>query len=243
MAEPARHGTRRSRPLRLLVLVLLAVVLLVGLDRLAASLAARRLAANVQTSQRLSDRPDVTIRGFPFVTQVLRGSYGRVDLRSRGPIGRDGIEVSSASAELRGVRVHAGQALRGTVEDVPVASGTGSALVTYPELNALLARYGGLVGSAVSIRGTTPGRARVDGPLGLTLDVAASVTDGRLVVVPDPAGLAALPAPVRDVIARSVAAPIPLPAIPFNVRLASGRLEPEGLVLSAVARDSVFPVR
>lgn len=65
------HGNRRRRrwTTALLVLCLAAVVALVVVDRIAEAVAARRLAATVQTSQHLASRPRVTIRGFPFLTQ------------------------------------------------------------------------------------------------------------------------------------------------------------------------------
>lgn len=253
MTAPAPTGPRpdtdhsgsrsRRRVVRTAVALLLLLLALGVVDRVAAGLAARRLATNVQTAQGLAQRPDVRIRGFPFLTQLVAGQYREVDVSTTGPVSRQGVEVAHAQASLRGVRVSASEALRGTVREVPVASGSGSALLTYPELTAVLARYAGPVGAAVTVTGTPDGRAQLNGPFGLSLRLAASITDGRVMVVPDAGDLQALPGPVRDTVTSALAAPVTLPPLPFNVRLASGRLTPDGLVLDATAENALFPVR
>lgn len=239
------HIDRRRRrwAIALLVLCLATLVALIVVDRVAQTVAARRLATTVQTSQHLTSRPRVTIRGFPFLTQVLRGHYNEVDLSSTTPISRNGVTVSDVSLHLHGVKVAAADVLRGTVRQVRVNSGTGTGLVTYPELNALISRVGGPLGSTVTITPTTPRHAKLNGPLGLSLDFAARVAGGNLLLTPDSAELQALPAFIKDAVTSALAAPIPLPAFPYNLTLTSGQLGPRGLELSAVANNSVFPVR
>ena len=238
-----RGPLRNRRGLWLLILGLMILIALAVADRVAEVLAAHRLASTVQSSQHLSSRPTVTIRGFPFLTQVLRGRYTEVDLSSKTPVSQNGVEVSAVNLRLHGVRVTASDVVHGTVRNVFVQSGTGTALITYPELNSLFRRFGGTIGSAVTVTPTTPGHAKLNGPLGLSLDFAAAVTDGRLVVAPDRAELQGLPSFVRDAITSAVATPITLPAFPYNLSLASGHLEPNGLVLTGVAKNSLFPVR
>lgn len=164
-------------------------------------------------------------------------------MSSKTPINRNGVAVSDVSMQLHGVKVAASDVLRGTVRQVRVHSGTATGLVTYPELNALISRVGGPLGSTVTITPTTPGHAKLNGPLGLSLDFAARVTDGNLVLTPDSSELEALPAFVKDAVTSALAAPIPLPAFPYNLTLTSGQLSPRGLELSAVANNTVFPVR
>lgn len=242
--KAGRSGSRLGRrAVRAVVAVVLILLALVVVDRGAALLAARSLARNVQSAQGLAQRPHLTIRGFPFLTQVVAGRYRRVDVSTAGPVSRQGVEVTQAQASLRGVRVSAFDALRGTVRQVPVASGTGSALLNYSELTAVLARYAGPVGAAVTVTGTSDGRARLNGPFGLSLRLTASITDSRVVVVPDASDLQTLPAPVRSAVTTALATPVQIPPLPFNVRLTSGRLGPDGMVPDATARDSLFPVR
>lgn len=85
--------------------------------------------------------------------------------------------------------------------------------------------------------------APVHGPLGITLTVGAAVTNDTLTITSTPAELSALPEPVRTLAATAIGAPLPLPAFPFNVHLTAGTLDADGLHLTAVAANSVFPTR
>ena len=228
---------------KFLAALVVLVALLVVLDRVAEVVTARRLADQIQASQHLLSPPSVSIGGWPFLTQVVAGRYDTVTISSAAPIGRDGISVSDTDVHLHGVTVSTSEALHGTVADVPVASGDGTALLTYRELDTVIARYVPQVGSQITVVGTTPGHARLRGPLGLTLDVTAKIAGGRLTVTPDQAQLQALPALVRAPVERALTQPITLPPFPFNVHLVSATLQPDGVHLRATARNSVFPVR
>lgn len=244
-ALPTRESAgRRGRGRTSKVLASVAVVLavLVGLDRLAASVAARSLADRVQSTQRLTVRPGAAIRGFPFVTQVLAGRYREVDLWTRAPVTEGGVRISSARVRLRGVRVGFSEAVRGGVSNVPVQSGSGTVLLTYDDLNRLLTQAGGGP-VAVTLSAAGAGRLRVTGPFGLSLETGAQVTDGLLRIQPDAGDLAALPAPVRDVAVSLLANPVPLPDLPFNLRIRSGRLTARGLEITADAGGVAFPTR
>ena len=242
-ARPGRAG-RRSRALRRgIIAALVLIVFLVVLDRIAEIVTARTLAGKVQKRQGLSARPHVNIHGFPFLTQVIRGRYARIDLGTASAINRDGVRVASAQVRLDGVKVNALDALRGSVRDVPVEHGTGQALVTYPDLSALLSRYTAAFGATITVTAAGPGRARLVGPFGLSMEVRAAIVGGGVRITPDPAQLQTLPALLRTTLDQALSTPIALPPFPFGVTLTSGDLEPAGLVLHAVSRNSVFPTR
>ena len=219
------------------------VVVLVLVDRVAVDIAQRRLADRIQMSQHLSSRPHVTIEGFPFLVQVVQGRYRHVDITSTSPLTRGGVTISYAHARLNTVHVRARDVVHGTVRDVPVTSGTGTALITYPALTALVHDYGGAVASTVTVTPGSAGRAKLTGPLGLSLDVSGAIVAGGVRITPDPAALASLPAFLRSGITAALATPIPLPVLPFGVTLISGRFAPAGLILTAAAHNSTFPVR
>src|SRR6266487_4063862 len=93
MTRPRR--TRRRRwPLVLTVVFALLLVALVIADRVAVSAAdaavEKRLAE--QAPFDASNKPDVSIRGFPFLTQALSGKY-------------DDIEVSGDSLDRKSTRL------------------------------------------------------------------------------------------------------------------------------------------
>lgn len=77
----------------------------------------------------------------------------------------------------------------------------------------------------------------------MSLTVTAAVTNGALVVTPDPTELGALPGLVKALVTDALATPIPLPAFPFNVHLESVQLDTTGIQLIASSTNSVFPIR
>lgn len=239
-----RGSSRRPRPLFLLAAAMVILLLVVvAMDRIANTIAEGRLASTIQASEGLDERPLVRINGFPFLTQVLRGRYRSVTLTSAQTIEARGIQVEQATATLTSVSVRASDALHGTVADVPVGSGRGSAVIPYSSVNEAVRQYAGAAGRLVSVGAAGPGQARVTGPLGLSVRITAQVTGGELVITPSADDLTALPGPVSAQVSSVLATPVPLPAFPFNVRLADGAFETDGLHVSATSRHSVFPVR
>lgn len=244
-SRPGDGLSRRRTPWWVKVVIALIVLLLglVILDRVAEAVTARKLADRIQAVQHLSNRPQVSIGGWPFLTQVAAGRYDDVSITSNAPIGANGIAVSDADVRLYGVKVSATDALHGTVANLPVASGEGTALLTYHQLDAIIARYVPSIGSQITVVGTTPGHARIMGPFGLALDVTAKVTGAKLTVTPSASELSGLPELVRGPVQQALRRPYSLPPFPFNVRLTSATLEPDGVHLRATAHNSVFPVR
>jgi DUF2993 family protein len=55
---------------KLLIAVIILVGLLVAADRVGAVVASHEIASQVQTAYNLPSKPSVTVRGFPFLTQV-----------------------------------------------------------------------------------------------------------------------------------------------------------------------------
>lgn len=238
-----RLAVRHRGAPRLVVVAVLVLAALVAADRLTAFLATRSLAKRVQSAQQLAARPGAAIRGFPFLTQVLTGRYREVDLATRAPVIEQGVRISAASVRLRGVSVGLSDMLHGAVADVPVRSGRGTALLTYGDLNRLAQQNAGGAGADVTLASAGPGRVRVTGPFGLSITTAASVVDGQLRLSPDAGQLSALPAPVRDQVSSLLAGPLPLPRLPFNVRVRSGTFTQQGLKIDADADGAVFPTR
>lgn len=231
---------------KLLVTLVVLAALLLALDRVAVVVASRQLASKVQQSQGLSERPGVAIRGFPFLTQVVSGRYDRVELSARGVV-RDGVRIDTVRLQADGVRVALGEALRGEVRQVPVDRGTGSALLSFEDLNALSRRYSGGTVSFSSAGGSRLRLSAQVSVLGVTTAVSAEaatvrVADGRLQVTPAPAALDALPVPVRGRARELLTVSFPLPSLPFGLRITGGEITPEGLTAAAAGDRIVFPV-
>src|SRR5690242_3738900 len=116
----------------LVVLVLLAIVV----DRAAWWFAQRAIAEQVQKTADLTERPEVSVGGFPFLTQALRGRYKQIDADLRNPAVDGGLKIDELDIRFRGVRVSTGDAIKGRVNSVPVDSANAVATVSFVTLNA-----------------------------------------------------------------------------------------------------------
>ncbi|GAA2959492.1 DUF2993 domain-containing protein [Streptomyces enissocaesilis] len=124
------------RALRILLVV--AVVLggiFVALDRLAVNMAESEVAKRVQSRQGLTAAPDVSIKGFPFLTQVAAKRFDRVDVTLKdieASAAGHRLRIGEMTAELHDVRV------RGSVTGFSGATAdraTGRALISYEDLS------------------------------------------------------------------------------------------------------------
>jgi hypothetical protein len=88
----------------ILTIVLLAILgLLFGLDRAAAAYTAGRLAGKLQ-AEGFPTKPDVSIEGFPFLTQVIRHHLDGIKVTAptlpAGPVTASRIEVQASDITL-----------------------------------------------------------------------------------------------------------------------------------------------
>ena len=121
--------------MRALRILLIFVVILGGLfviaDRVAVGFAEDEAADRLKTTENLSATPDVSIKGFPFLTQVVGGTLDDVEV---------GIKDYEATAEGGTIRIDDLQAnmkgveFSGDYSSATAASATGTASITYAEL-------------------------------------------------------------------------------------------------------------
>lgn len=102
-------------------------------DRVGAVVAADAVASQLQVAGDLDRQPSVSIRGFPFLTQVLGGRYSRIDLTATD-LRRTSLRLERLDVAVHGARVPLSRALSGRVQQVPVESLTATALVSYGDL-------------------------------------------------------------------------------------------------------------
>jgi hypothetical protein len=248
--EPVRvTRRRRGRWVGLWVVLLILVGLLVAADRIGEKVAEQRLVAAVtdQAGARgvTADSTDVTIGGFPFLTQVLRGKYDEITIDMRNA--RSGeLRVGQLLVTAFGVEADTAELINGQ----PKATAdrvTGTAVIDWDDLPKLL-DYAGLgvgdakfarAGDGVRIRGT----ARLAGQsLPLAATATFTVKDGKLSVKVSDAeieGVALNPAlqSALDNLQRKLSIPVDLPPLPFNMKLNSVRAQQEGLAVSATAKN------
>ncbi len=225
---------------RLLAVLVVLAVLLVAADRIAAALAAGKVAAEIQRTVGLRSKPHVRLGGFPFLTQAFRGRYDDVQVMADDVRTQD-IRVASIDAQLHGVRLPLAKALAGSVESVPARTASSTALLRYADLSAALpdrrltlaADHGRLRlrGSVEFLSQTYAasalGTPRIQGD-------RVSVAPREIQIEAGPAGVATLPGTVAGLTFSQRI------VLPFGLRLRSVQVRPEGLQVTARGSDVVL---
>lgn len=123
--------------MRALRILLIVVVILGGLfviaDRVAVHFAEGEVADKLKTTENLASTPDVSIKGFPFLTQVAGGELEDVEVGIadyEADTGTDGgtIRIDDLKASMKGV------AFSGDYSSATAADATGTASVAYDQL-------------------------------------------------------------------------------------------------------------
>ena len=225
---PVAAPRRRGRKVLILIIALLVIVgLLFGLDRAAAAYTANRIATTLQ-NEGFPVRPNVSVEGFPFLTQLISRHLQGVEVTApRYPIG-------SVTASIH---VHAQDiTLDSGYESGTIAQVTGTGLVPF----ASLARMPGLAAvPGLLISGDGPHMVKLSANLGVfAASAIARVTQTAgnelsLRIVSSSGVPAALLAPIRDLILR-------IPALPLGLTVQSVRVSPRGVVIGVAGSNVKF---
>ena len=226
---------------KLLALVLLLGLLLVA-DRAGAAYAARAVAQQAQAEAGLTVEPEVSIGGFPFLTQALAGRYDEVTVRATGvPAGE--VTVTGFEAVLTGVEVPLRSALSGAVTSVPVSSVRARALLAYEELGR---RSGD---RQLTVAPAGEGRVRVTGRvevLGQTLSAAAvsriEVDGGALRVTAESyeVGNQTADALISRALGDRLDLRVPVEGLPYGLQVTGIEVEQAGVVVVATSGRTVL---
>ncbi|MEV0172987.1 DUF2993 domain-containing protein [Streptomyces sp. NPDC050803] len=116
-----------------LIVVAVLGALFVLADRLAVGFAEDEAADRLKTTENLAATPDVSIKGFPFLTQVVSGELDDVEVGIEdyeATAGTDGetIRIDGLKANMKGVE------FSGDYSSATAATATGTASITYAEL-------------------------------------------------------------------------------------------------------------
>jgi hypothetical protein len=164
---------RRKGPLIALITVIVVLVLLVVSDRVANAYAENQMASQIQSSLGLSGKPDVTIHGFPFWTQVIAHNFKNVTVTASNETinsasaGGGALEIQSLNATLHGLHFQSFSSNNATV-----AQFNATALVTFTALGNI-----GGAPQGVTISPAGPNQVTLTLSLGpLSLPATAQVT-------------------------------------------------------------------
>jgi hypothetical protein len=135
----ATQTVRRRRTRRWLIALLVVVALLVGADFAARAVAEQVAASQFQKQGHLSVKPNVTIEGFPFLTQVATKDISNVKVGisnlQEGPVTFTSINANATAIKLRSYAFNSG-----TIGHI-----NGTALISFASLgNTLSSQFGPL---------------------------------------------------------------------------------------------------
>lgn len=249
---------RRRRRLGVWLVVILGVLvgLLVGVDRVGAWAAERTIADQSAAQMRqlgvTSSEPDVTVGGFPFLTQVTDGRYKEITIVLRD-VEKDGVRLPVLDVRATGVNAELGTLISG---DGPVTANriTGTATVGYDSLQPLVELAAGRLGAqGVSVSpGVTVSAQGGKLQLRLPMTIAGQrftaigvgqvkIDNGkiRLALTDIRAEGVTLPAQgqrLLDTYKERLVAEVSVPPLPFKLKIDDVRALPEGLAVSATAQ-------
>jgi hypothetical protein len=230
----------------LIAVAVVAVIVVLGLtvallDRILVGLAERK--ASEYLSEPFGHPATVRVHGTPFLTQALRGRYRNVEVLGTLRVGE--IAGATLVAHLVNAYLPLRELLGGRARELPCEHVTGRLVLPYGEL-ARVAKIPGLVldfeGERLMATASLPvpgisQLARVGGEAVLSLTPEGTVwLRVRGVSV---AGFT-LPGGMLNQLLPTLTVPIPLPSLPYGLRLDELRPTANGLVVDGSAQAMVF---
>jgi len=248
----ARPKRRRGRGLLITLVILLIIVagVLFAADRIGRSYAERiisdKVSDQVANQKATSEKPDVTIEGFPFLTQVLHGRYDeiKIDLANfSGPAGQNGDKkIRLPLLDIRAKDVQASIHTLQSGGNIVAGTVTGTGTIDYQQLIALINQPGLTL---TEKDGKLTGSAEVPA-LGQKFKVTGvaklSVSNGVVHVGFDDVGSPDLPnLPGLNAIiagyAKNLGLDIQVPALPLKLKVQQISPQPDGLRFTAGASN------
>jgi hypothetical protein len=222
---------------KLLIALIVVAALFVAVDRIAVAIAQNQISDRIAAAYDLPDKPHVTIAGFPFLTQVVRGDYGRVDV-SVAQVTAGGAVLRQLRAQFDDVHASLSQVMGKGSSTITAGRAAGRATVPFAVIDQRLP--GGLTvrpdGKDLAVAGTLVFQG-VRIPLTATLSLSA--TSSGIMVTPVHVanqGLGALP----DSLYSSLGFVVPLNSLPLHLHLTSVFVTRSGLEVGAAARHVHF---
>jgi hypothetical protein len=197
----------------LIVVALLAIAVIV--DRVAVAYADNTIATEIQ-KQGFNAKPDVKIKGFPFLTQAISRDFKHVSLSARG-VKQGPLTISRLDVNVRGVHLDSSYQ-KGSIDSL---DGTG--VVTFADLAAAAGQ------SDLSLSSAGPDMVRAKVDLGIVEGMAtARVTKvGNQIQVH---GVSVEGFPLSE-LGNELDFSVPVPALPLGLTFQSIRISSEGVML------------
>jgi LmeA-like phospholipid-binding len=233
---------------RLLIILVTVLVLALAADRVAVAVVEAKVASRIQSCQGLATRPEVTIGGFPFLTQAAAGRFGSIDVAIDELAAPQGVAIGRVHAHLTGAGRPSGSGSGAQI--VPVDSATLTGVISYAALDRAasaklpgplsvqFAPVAGGDGDQLTITGTWSALIKVQ--ISSTAQIA--VRDGLLSVSVVPGSLRApLPTALREEISRLLARTYTLPPLPLGMQASAVRAGRDEMSFAATGRLLQLP--
>lgn len=220
---------------RFFVTIVILVVLLVVLDFAARVAAQSVLASKIEKQADLKAKPDVSIKGFPFLTQAASKDFQKVTIGITD-LTQDSVTISKINATATSVRLNSFAGSSGTIGRV-----SGTALISFAELDNILAKRFGLLGSLLKGAGLNLTAAGPD-EVKASLDVVGSATWRVTRLAGDRLGVQLVSSDgVKSSLLDSVAnLMVRLPKLPLGLAISSVSVTSAGVVGQVSGHDVPF---
>jgi LmeA-like phospholipid-binding len=234
-------------PTRLIIAVgIIAALGYVG-DRIAAHVAADRIATIVKTDAGLARSPHVTVTGFPFVTQALSGHYRRIDVTATDIFNSGQPPGAVLHLDFADVRIPLSTVLSGNITSVRVATVSGTVAIPLANLQAAagvpgLSILSGVPGSADEIKVSDVVKVQTGN---LTVFLTARVTAHGDSIVVTPLDLTTadgtpVPAAVKTQVLAEAVLSVKLPGLPTGVGIGAVSVTTGGVLVTLHATNLVL---
>jgi LmeA-like phospholipid-binding len=219
-----------------LIVLIALIVLLVAADFIAKAVAQGEVASQIQ-KQGFPKKPSVSIEGFPFLTQVASRDFQQIKLSS-SDIPEGPVRISRVSATMTGIHLTGGFT-KGVIDQL-----NGSILITFGSLGKTLNSQIGPLGSLVGDSGLKLSAAGSD-EIKASLDLlVASGSATWKITRPNgqevQAQLVSSDGVPGDLLDSLRSFTVKIPKLPYNVKIESVHITPEGIVGRISGHDLPF---
>ncbi|HEY2576812.1 MAG TPA: DUF2993 domain-containing protein [Streptosporangiaceae bacterium] len=217
---------------KFLIALVILVALLVVLDRAGLFIAQREIGNRVQSAYGLSSKPDVSVHGFPFLTQVASGHYQQINVSIKSA-SADGVQLENIDATFTGVHAPLSLIFGQSSNGVTAGNATGTALLPFSEVRRRLP-----AGIRIGPDGSSDLRVTGTGAYSAVRGTAKlGVSKSGITVTPQNLSIA-------GVSARSLASrftfTIPMGALPLHLTVTAVHVTQGGLVVDAAGHNIQF---
>jgi hypothetical protein len=227
---PRRRRRRRRWPL--ITLIVIIVVLVVG-DRAAKAYTENQMASQIQTSLGLSGKPNVSIQGFPFLTQLAARDFRTVNVNASNETitassaGSGLLKIASLAATLHGMHIHG-------LNSATIDQFNASALVNFTALGSV-----GGIPQGITLSADGPNQIKADlsiGPLSETAVAQVTQTGSNQINVKI---VHADGIPV-DLLGNLTNFSFSIPKLPAGVTIQSISVTQQGLRITAAGQNTTL---